>query len=118
MSVVRAKYSGLILKESHDAMVEEVSGNMRIHCRQGIVEEIDFFVLSEKFRDVGIFEIKSLWYIHKDFQPDKQLLPKPHEPSVPRSALRHSHQSPSRHPKGAFEDPLKDLRQKKGNISN
>ena len=60
MSVVRAKYSGLILKESHDAMVEEVSGNMRIHCRQGIVEEIDFFVLSEKFRDVGIFEIKSL----------------------------------------------------------
>ena len=99
-------------------MVEEVSGDMRIHCRQGIVEEIDFFVLSEKLRDVGIFENKSLWYIHKDFQPDKQLLPKPHEPSVPRSALRHSHQSPSRHPKGAFEDPLKDLRQKKGNISN
>lgn len=41
-------------------MVEEVSGNMRIHCRQGIVEEIDFFVLSEKLRDVGIFKIKSL----------------------------------------------------------
>ena len=37
-----------------------MSGNMRIHCRKGVVEEIDFFVLSEKLRDVGIFEIKSL----------------------------------------------------------
>lgn len=48
--MVRAKYSGLILKDSHDAMMEEVSGNMRVYCCEGVVKEIYFFVLGEKMK--------------------------------------------------------------------
>ena len=43
--MVCAKNSGLILKESHDAMVEEVGGHVCIHGRERIIKEVHFFVL-------------------------------------------------------------------------
>lgn len=44
---MRAKDPGLILKKSHDAMLEEVSGHVCIYRGKGIIKEVDFFILRQ-----------------------------------------------------------------------
>ncbi len=43
--VMGTEYSGLVSQATHDAMGEDVSGHVGIHCSQGIVQEVDGFVL-------------------------------------------------------------------------
>lgn len=43
-----AKDSGLILEESHNAVLEEMSGHVGINSRKRIIEKIHFFVLDKK----------------------------------------------------------------------
>lgn len=43
-----AKDSGFILQESHNAVMEEMSGHVGINSRKRIIEEIHFFVLDKK----------------------------------------------------------------------
>lgn len=43
-----AKDSGFILQESHNAVMEEMSGHVSINSRKRIIEEIHFFVLDKK----------------------------------------------------------------------
>ena len=54
-----AKDSGFILQESHNAVMEEMSGHVGINSRKRIIEEIHFFVLDKKkaprrFRSIGV----------------------------------------------------------------
>ena len=55
--MVCAKNSGLILKESHDAVVEEVDGHMSIHGRERIIKEVHFFVLGCNKKKSFIFMV-------------------------------------------------------------
>ena len=48
MSMMGAKDSGFILQESHNAVMEEMSGHVGINSRKRIIEEIYFFVLDIK----------------------------------------------------------------------
>ena len=44
---MRAKDPGLILKQSHDAMLEEVSGHVCVYRGKRIIKEVDFFILRQ-----------------------------------------------------------------------
>jgi hypothetical protein len=45
LPMMRAKDSGLVFKNTHDAMREDVRGHVSVHSSQWIVKKIDLFVL-------------------------------------------------------------------------